>query len=243
MSFLVDWFKNNPQQAVGLGLGAAALGNQIAGGDSGPAAPTPQQTAANTLALDTATKNLGDARSTLQLPLDYWSKILSGNQGAALTAMAPQVNTITSQYDGALRAMNQLAPRGGGRNAGMQDLAFRKAGDITNLINSARPVAAGNVSDIGTRIGNLGTPALSIASSGANSAAGTGLTQEQINNQQNATLGTNLGTVLGILLGQKNNSNTTSGAQQDPFWAGRTTPPYIASGTTLPSTGGFSGGP
>jgi hypothetical protein len=222
---LSDWLKNN-QDLVKLGLTGAGLGLQLANGSGGDNAATADQRALNTFALSNAQKNIGDARATFQLPLDYWSKILSGDRGAALTAMAPQVNTITSQYDTAFKALNELAPRGGGRNAGMQDLAFKKAGDITNLINSARPAAATNVADIGSRIAALGVPSLSVAASGINSAVSSGLTQQQIDDANSRSLGSSIGTMIGILLGQKNSSTTTSGAQQDPFWLGRTTPPF-----------------
>lgn len=219
---LVDFFDNHPK-IIQAGLtGAGVLTHLLSGSGSDSSLTDEQKNLINSV-ISGGNSNVADARKTLQQPLDYWSKILSGDRNAAVSSLSPEINTITSQYDTALKSINELSPRGGGRNSTMQDLTFKKAGDVSRLVDGARPTAAGAVTDIGSRIGNLGTTQLQIGSGSLSSGIAANQGQQKIDAASAGDLGSSLGTLIGILT---NKNKGTSGAQQDPFWASRTTPGF-----------------
>lgn len=95
-------------------------------------------------------------KDTIGPALDYWMKLLSGDQAAQANAIAPTARTIVSQYDAAKKAALTTAPRGGARSQALAELPFKKAGDIGTLIQQLQPKAAGEVSDIGKFLSQLG---------------------------------------------------------------------------------------
>src|SRR5947208_1730502 len=72
----------------------------------------------------------------------YYEGILSGDRQKALETVAPEAGSILSAYDTAKRAASEFSPRGGGRNAALQELPYRESGDITSLLQKVRPEAA-----------------------------------------------------------------------------------------------------
>lgn len=89
-------------------------------------------------------------------PLEFWKNILGGDEHAIDQFLQPESNTISNQYDAAFKAVNENAPRGGGRNAAYGDLAFEKAGKLSELFATARPRAAAEVTNIGQLLASLG---------------------------------------------------------------------------------------
>jgi hypothetical protein len=95
-------------------------------------------------------------KDTIGPALDFWMKLLSGDPAAQANAIAPTARTIVSQYDAAKKAALTTAPRGGARSGVLAEMPFKKAGDIGTLIQQLQPKAAGEVSDIGKFLSQLG---------------------------------------------------------------------------------------
>jgi hypothetical protein len=106
-------------QNVGQGLvGASLPGFQAAG--------------------DTSQKAL----STLQPSVDYWTKILSGDEKTQLQAIAPQVQQIEAGYAGALAGASKNMARGGYASTIQANLPFQQAQDVSNVLAKLQPAAA-----------------------------------------------------------------------------------------------------
>ena len=99
---------------------------------------------------------LNSSISAMDKSTDFFSKLLGGDSDALMRTVQPQVDTILHQYDTAKRSAAEFAPRGGGRNAAMQDADFAEAGDISKLIGGAAPMAADKLRDIAAQFGYIG---------------------------------------------------------------------------------------
>lgn len=95
-------------------------------------------------------------KETISPALDYWMKLLSGDQQAQTEAVAPTARTIVSQYDAARKTAQQSGARGGARSQILAELPFQKAAEIGTLIQKLQPEAAGKVTDIGQFLAQLG---------------------------------------------------------------------------------------
>ena len=102
-------------------------------------------------------QNLLRAVKVLGMPLDYFSKLLSGDRQEMLQVVAPEVNAIRGQGATGRRALSQFAPRGGGTTSALAEEPFRESGAITDLLNKVRPEAAKGLTDIAGILGRLGT--------------------------------------------------------------------------------------
>jgi hypothetical protein len=122
---------------------------------------------------------LGAAEKVLQGPLDFFSKLLSGDRQSAMEAEAPAVNSILSQYDSAKRAVSQFAPRGGGTASTLAQAPFKASDAITNLLASVRPEAAQALTQISGLLSSLGLDESSIGISNLQFASGEKDKQEQ----------------------------------------------------------------
>lgn len=91
---------------------------------------------------NTGVGGFNTASATLQPTVDYWTKLLSGDQGEMAKAIAPEANSISAQYDTAQRAAQTNLPRGGMAGAIGAGLPFAKAAQVGNLFSSLRPQAA-----------------------------------------------------------------------------------------------------
>ena len=155
---------------LGAQLGTAALGNKLAGGPQ----TTPlqdqvfqQQLAAGKLGMQTAQQLLPQGQNLLtmgaqqmQSPMNYWSSILSGNRGLATSAMAPEISRIGQGYQTAANTSAALMPRGGPSAAFMSELPFSQQRDVSSLLQSARPQAAGSLLGAAQNLGGLGSSLL-----------------------------------------------------------------------------------
>lgn len=79
---------------------------------------------------------------------DFWGTILSGDRNAIDALFSPEIQQTGSQFDQAMNMNNMFSPRGGGRAAGNTALLNQKATSIANILNSARPQAAREMTNL-----------------------------------------------------------------------------------------------
>lgn len=192
---------------LGIAAGGAFIGTKLAkGGKGAPKAVSPkdaliaQQTEASKFALGEARQVLPQARETLQDPLDFWKTILGGDRQEMLSVLAPEVNTIVSQYDTARRSLTNLAPRGGGRSAIQAESRFEEANAIQRLLQESRRRAAGEVADIGGRLTTLGVSELGISTGATGNLISSLLQAETAKRGQNIGAFTDIGVGIGEIL-------------------------------------------
>lgn len=98
----------------------------------------------------TGTGLVNQGTQTLRQPIDYWSKILRGDQGAVTSALSPEISRINSGYEAGRRQL-EMMPRGGGRSELLSQLPFQQARDVQTLTQQARPLAAQQLFGAGTQ--------------------------------------------------------------------------------------------
>ena len=201
-----------------LAAGAATYGagKLLGGGGGGEPSTKPKDVAEQSLAklagvqaeagewgLGQAKELLPEARADIQKALSYYLPLLSGDRQAMMEAMGPEVNQIVSQYDTGRRAAAEFTPRGGGRTTALAELPFRKAGDITNLLQRTRPEAAGKVTDIGQLLASIGLGTMPRGEGGAAASLLSSLTAERGQTMQMwGDIGVGAGKILAqVLLG------------------------------------------
>jgi len=102
----------------------------------------------------------------------YYSKLLSGDRAATLSAVAPTVSTANSQTDAAKRQLSQSGTaRGGGINATAQTLEDQKRSQIDQAVNSAKAGAAGGATATGGTLASEAGSLLGVGTSSATSLA------------------------------------------------------------------------
>jgi hypothetical protein len=162
---------------------------------------TTAQTDIAKFGLGEAKKNLPAAATALKGPQDFFTALMSGDRKSILNALAPEVDTLTSQYDTGRKTAEEFAPRGGGRAAALEELPFRKAGEINKMVQGARDKGAAGLTSISQLFGQLGTSELSGGTSAANSAFGN-IQDAKINQQQQqAQAGQAVGALIALLVG------------------------------------------
>ena len=127
--------------------------------------------------LSTVGTGLGDQATgmqTLQAPIDFYTKLLSGDPAAMTAALAPTANIISQQYEGAKSATGEGLPSGGFRSTAMAGLPFAQAGKVGDAALGLQSTAA-------TQLGTLGGQQASIGQGISNTGlgvAGVGSTQQ-----------------------------------------------------------------
>lgn len=152
----------------------------------------------------TANQGLGE----LGQAANYNSKILSGNRSAVTEAMAPEINSVTSQANQLRKQQAALGTsRGGGTNAGNQQLGTQEAGQVTNLIAQARPQASQALSQIGAQTGGIGlgemgvgSQLLGLGTGAANDLLSGATNAKQLDNQTNQQAGAGAANLASMLL-------------------------------------------
>jgi len=81
--------------------------------------------------------------------MDYWSRLLSGNRGAAMSALSPEIARMGDQNTAEMRAASELMPRTGGRATMMQSMPFQQMRGVQSLFQSMRPQAANQLGTLG----------------------------------------------------------------------------------------------
>lgn len=139
---------------------------------------------------------------------NYASNILSGNRQAVTQAMAPEINSVTSQANQLKKQQAAMGTsRGGGTNAGNQQLGTQTAGQVSNLIAQARPQAAQLLNQTAGTTGQIGTAQLQaagnllgIGGNAANAQENAANTAQQMANQQNNMAGGAAGDLASMFL-------------------------------------------
>jgi len=139
----------------GSSLPGGTIGGMIPGGNM-----FPEQQARIKQMQDYGTEDVASSRKALDPALGYYGKLLSGDRGAAMEAVAPEVGTILGQYDTARKAVSQNAPMGGGRTRALASLPFQKLGAVQNLLFGARRDAAEKSASLGLNLGQQATSRL-----------------------------------------------------------------------------------
>lgn len=148
-----------------------------------------------------AATTLPAASSALQGPLSFFQALLSGNPQAIMSALSPQISSLTAQYNTGRQTAEEFAPRGGGRAAELEGLPFQEAGQIQNLVQGAQTEGAQGVEEVASLMTELGLGELGASTSAAtsaNSAIQTSLENEQ---QQASNTGSAIGSLIALLVG------------------------------------------
>lgn len=130
-------------------------------------------------AADTAGKRGGKAfkffNQSAKPALDYWRNILGGDRTAISEFLGPELESVSSTYDSLGDQLTDFTPRGGGRASGQIELANRQASDTSNIVQSARPRAAGALGDLAGMFGGVAGQQGGLELGGLGQAGQTGL--------------------------------------------------------------------
>lgn len=164
-------------------------------------------------------QNLLDlSRSTYQVPLNYWTGIAGGNRNAATSMLAPEIQRIQEGEQTSQQAASNIFSRSGGSSTYMLDSMFAPQRAITSLLQTARPDAMKNLSDLAGRFANTGegltrdaSSLLSGVTSGTSSMSRTLMEQEEMRRAAQEKMGKSIGGLLadivrGITSGGKKKS-------------------------------------
>jgi hypothetical protein len=162
---------------------------------------TTVQTQAAQTGLAAGQKTLPQGTDALQGPLNFFQALLSGDRNTIMSALNPEVSSLTAQYDTGRQTAESFAPRGGGRAAALESLPFQEAGTIENLVQGARATGASGVEQIGSFLAQLGLGELGTGSNIAGSAFNNIQTAKENQQQQQAGAGSAVGSLIGLLVG------------------------------------------
>ena len=195
----------------GIGTAAGGLASKIFGGT-----PAASQTALDTMGrsmqsgydMSQTMSNL--AGKSFNPVVDYWSRILSGNRGAAMSALAPEIARMGDQNTAEMKAASELMPRTGGRATMMQSMPFQNMQNVQSMFQSLRPTAAGQLGTLGGTLQANATNALN-----ASTNAGRSIMDYQVEKAKaDRALGGGLGAGLFDLLKGTNIKLPGGGAQK-----------------------------
>lgn len=189
--------------------GAASVGSALIAKSGGGSSKDliKQQTKNAAFAQEQGAENVKAGRDALQLPLDYYKTLLSGDRNALLTAAAPDVNTVVSQYDSALKQANEF---GGLDPTQAAELRFKKAGDITNLLLGKRKEGAQGTERIGGTLLGAGNSELGIASGATGSALQAQATRDAAGSQASGEIGAGIGSIIAALILRRGNQEDST---------------------------------
>lgn len=148
-----------------------------------------------------ASTTLPSATSALQQPLNFFQALLSGNQQTIMSALSPEISSLSAQYNTGRQTAEEFAPRGGGRAAELEGLPFQEAGQIQNLVQGAQTEGAQGVTSIASILGELGLGELGASTSAASAADTEIQTSVENQQQQQAATGSAIGSLIGLLVG------------------------------------------
>jgi len=162
---------------------------------------TGAETQAVQFGLGQAEGTLPQATTALQGPLKFFQALLSGDRSTIMSALSPEISSLTSQYATASKTQQEFAPRGGGRAASLEEKPYAEAGTIEQLIQGAQETGAEGVSSIASMLGQLGLGELGVSSSTAANTVSQLQTSQQNQQQQQAAAGSAIGGLVALLAG------------------------------------------
>lgn len=200
--------------AIGTGMGVA--GSLAGGGGAAKATDTGQadlSEMANWLE-PFGQKSMTEGQEGLESAMQFFKRLMSGDQAAVAGAVAPGVNTIVSQYDAARKSASEFGARGGGRNEMLAELPFKQAGDIAKLVQGAQLEGAKQLPQVASLLSQQGLGAAGLTAQNLRAI----LEQEMEKRKQNTELGVGIGQIAAMLLknylggGTKSPGGGTKGA-------------------------------
>ena len=150
-----------PLAPLAISSAGSALFGKAFGGPS-----QTSQNAINTLSqgmqagYNTSNMLSGLAGRSFNPVVDYWSRILSGNRGAAMSALSPEIARMGDQNTAEMKAASELMPRTGGRATMMQQMPFQQGQNIQSLFHSLRPQGAMQLGQLGGTLQSNATNSL-----------------------------------------------------------------------------------
>ncbi len=220
-------FGNKGVQNAAAGIGSSILGSKLGGGQGGVANTQGlideqqagiRQTRNTATGLQPTANDLLRQSSAAYSPvISHYNALLSGNRGAAMSELSPEVQRINQGYDQASRNSSALMPRGGGRTAFNSELPYEHMRDVNNLLSTSRSTGAQGLLQAGSAAGGQGQglyssilSGLAGASAGGNSLLNYDLQAKAEQSKKNQELGQQIYGILGPLLG-KIGANKSSG--------------------------------
>lgn len=202
---------------------ATSLINKKKGGGAGTAGSAGSPLDPSITALNTKLGNLADyqlqqgqqilprALNALRGPEDFYRALLSGNRGAAMSLLGPQLNAIGEQGAAQQRTASELLPRGGGLTDRLGANSTATTGQINDALLSYRPAAAQSLAGIGGQYGSLGAGLLGQSGATLSSNLSSLLNQRgqdinaylakyQAQQENDRSLGRGIGDILSLLL-------------------------------------------
>ena len=144
--------------------------------------------------------------SSLQAPMQYFSKLLSGDPTATASAIQPAASQVMGQYDAAYKNITDNSARGGQRSGAIAENQNQKAGAVSSLISGVMPAAAAGLGQLGTSLAGLGTAETSVGQQGLMESLQSlmNMRAQDINytgtqQQNNAGMGSAIGSLLSLL--------------------------------------------
>ena len=135
-------------------------------------------------------------QGNMGLVQDYLRKLMSGDRGLTMQTLAPEINALTQQYQGATSAARGMYPRGGQTASQAAQLPYQLQGNINNLLFSARPQAAQQLGTLGSNQASLGLGALGQGGGLTNSMLGYGLQAQNQMFGQGAAIGQGISSMI-----------------------------------------------
>jgi hypothetical protein len=130
------------------------------------------QSEAQSYALGEGKETLADFESTLALPKDYWTKLISGDHDSMMETLGPEVGALENAYQNQARSNAEFNPRGGGEIAQNTALQSEKFRSIADMVSKIRPEAADSLSQIASLLANLGLGEINAGTGAGASAIG-----------------------------------------------------------------------
>jgi hypothetical protein len=184
------------------------LATMITGGFGGSSANTDRKFELQQMgSLSDIAKKLGPAGVStmegstrdMQSIMNQLQKIMGGGQ-PALEAMAPQVNTVASQYQSGRRAASEFAPRGGGRTSTLSDTSFKEMGDVQNMLFTESTKARGQAGSVAEAMANMGLAETGTGIAASQSVADIAAGHMDFQAKQDAAMGQGIGQLLGMMM-------------------------------------------
>lgn len=153
--------------------------------------------------MNSGTSGVNQGQNDLGSAAGYSSKILNGDRSSIMSALSPQISSITGQADAGRRQEAAMGTsRGGGTNAGNQQQNQKEQGAISSAVGGAQPAAAQSLAGVGGTEAGLGANLLGLGNSAASNLTGDAINSYKTTSAQNAAAGAGLGQLAsGLIFG------------------------------------------
>jgi hypothetical protein len=170
---------------------------------------------------------------------DYYTNLIKGDPATLTRQMSPQINLSNMAYDNAKQQIERTTPSGGVRTQALTDLATKRAGSTTSILNSGITEALQHLEGLG-QFGTQGSlQGLSVSGQAGDSLARLSAAKAQAVGQGIAGLAGGAGSILGSLAGGSGSSGSGTGGYVPPAlptggFSSAISPSMSASGINFP---------